>query len=606
MVSIKMMLILSVIAILTSIFGFTNTILTTMTLLLITNYQRLPVMIYCLPRELKFLSKIIRMVINLKKLQRKPLCELFANIAKKYPDKIAIIDAETDQSLTFNEFLKLTHKIANFFQANGFTKGDNVAIMLPNQIEYIPMYLGLSSISVSAAFININQVGETLKHSLNVMEFKAIIYHTDLEETLRNLNLVDNDSDYGISPDYPVAYVFTSGTTGHPKPAVMARKKFTAGYLIFRYLTSIDTNDIVYNTLPMYHTSGSLIFFAGTILCGSTMVFRKKFSASKFLEDCRKYNVTYVGYIGEMMRYLLAQPEKEIDRQHHIKKIVGNGLRRSLFTQLRSRFNIEHIYEFYGATESNVGFINDDNTDGAVGFLFKCFPFLNLKTLVKIDQNTGELIRDDNGFCIECEPGEPGTMVGLINNNQPYYGYVQKNDSVKKVARNVFQSGDSYFMTGDLLMTDQFGYLYFLDRLGDTFRWKGENVSTVEIENIVSSSFESYTHCIVYGQAIPGYEGRAGMVYINDPSINLRMINTVFNDNWKHNLPSYALPVFVRVGNEMQVTSTFKYQKEQLKKEGFDLEYLMDDEKIFFLFGDSYVEFDELLFQDLKDGKIIL
>ena len=523
MASTKLILILIGIAILVYIFGFINTFLTMFTLVMITTYHKLPVLIYCFPRELKFMSKIIRMVINLKKLQGKPLCELFANIAKKHPDKIAIIDAETDRKLTFKEFLELTHRIANFFQANGFTKGDNVAMMLPNQIEYIPMYLGLSSIGVSTAFININQVGETLKHSLNVIDFKAIIYHTDFEDTLSDLKLVNIDSgklfftfgagsnsennlklllnnassdfptiDYSISPNHPVAYIFTSGTTGHPKPAVMARKKFTAGYLIFRYLTSIATNDIVYNTLPMYHTSGSLIFFAGTILCGSTMVFRKKFSASSFLEDCRKYNVTYVGYIGEMMRYLLAQPVRENDQHHHIKKIVGNGLRRSLFTQLRSRFNFESIHEFYGATESNVGFINDDNTNGAVGFLFKCFPFLNLKKLVKVDQNTGELIRDGNGFCIECEPGEPGTMVGLINKDQPYYGYVQKGDSAKKVARNVFQSGDSYFMTGDLLVSDQYGYLYFLDRLGDTFRWRGENVSTVEIENIVSSSFKSY------------------------------------------------------------------------------------------------------------------
>jgi len=621
-----------------SFLTFKDVAIAIVVVLVVWNFKRISVITRCLPRELKFLAAIARMIYSQKKDENKTLGELFHRRVREHPNKPAVINAETGASLTFLDFECLSNRISNYFQGLGYTKGDNVVVLLHNCVEYIPIYIGLSNIGVSTTFLNTNHRGESLKHSLNVLKFKAIIFHDDLEHLIHEIdffhdnaaktidyymlemptrgdnnkgNLISENSStrkasnlhdvlesisecppkivgYEINADLPVAHIFTSGTTGHPKPAIMARKKFMTGFLVFRYLTEISTEDVVYNTLPMFHTSGSLIFFAGTIIRGCTMIIRKKFSASKFLDDCRKYEVTYAGYIGETMRYLLAQTPKDNDHHHKVKKIVGNGLRRSLFPKIKERFNFPLIYEFYGATEANFGFINNDNTLGAVGFLFKCFPFLNLKKLVKVDRTTGELIRGDDGLAVECGPNEEGTMIALINNNQPYYGYVNKKDSNKKVARDVFKTGDSYFMTGDILTTDQYGYLYFVDRLGDTFRWKGENVSTVEVENVVTSSFgDEDVHCIVYGVEVDGHEGKAGMLYIQSVTNGSAAIDeqwlTKALMEWQQNLPPYALPKYVRVGSKSLLTETYKYKKESLKREGYGTNHLEADERLFTL-----------------------
>ncbi|XP_058419677.1 long-chain fatty acid transport protein 1 isoform X6 [Diceros bicornis minor] len=344
---------------------------------------------------------------------------------------------------------------------------------------------------------------------------------------------------------------------------------------------SMRPADVLYDCLPLYHSAGNIIGVGQCLVYGLTVVLRKKFSASRFWDDCVQHNCTVVQYIGEICRYLLRQPVREAEGRHRVRLAVGNGLRPAIWEEFAERFGVRHIGEFYGATECNCSIANVDGKVGSCGFSSRILPHVYPIRLVKVNEDTMELLRDAQGLCIPCQAGEPGLLVGQINQQDPlrrFDGYISESATSKKIAHSVFQKGDSAYLSGDVLVMDELGYMYFRDRSGDTFRWRGENVSTTEVEGVLSRLL-GQTDVAVYGVAVPGVEGRAGMAAIADPHGQLSP-DALYQELQKVLAP-YARPIFLRLLPQVDTTGTFKIQKTRLQHEGFDPRQTAD--RLFFL-----------------------
>ncbi|GBM39859.1 Long-chain fatty acid transport protein 1 [Araneus ventricosus] len=295
-------------------------------------------------------------------------------------------------------------------------------------------------------------------------------------------------------------YIYTSGTTGRNKAAIIRHSKCLVFGAITQYFSRLGDSEVIYNPLPMYHSAGGLIFVSMIFIFGGSMIIRKKFSTSNYWKEAAKHKATVGQYIGEICRYLLNQPVREAEQQHCIKLMFGNGLRSHIWKEFQERFRIKNIIEFYGATEGNANLLNIFGKVGAVGFLPRVCDRLYPVSLFKVDPDSREVLRNEKGLCIRCKTGEPGELIGKIINNpiNCFDGYVNRNETNKKIIRNCFEKGDMAFLSGDILVMDEEGYIFFVDRAGDTFRWHGENVSTYEVENIVSTAL-GHVSCMVYG-----------------------------------------------------------------------------------------------------------
>ncbi|XP_074932340.1 LOW QUALITY PROTEIN: long-chain fatty acid transport protein 5 [Phalacrocorax aristotelis] len=378
----------------------------------------------------------------------------------------------------------------------------------------------------------------------------------------------------GITANSKAIYIYTSGTTGLPKAAVITEMKLMMVANLSR-LCGLRPDDVIYTTLPLYHSAGLLIGVGGCLEVGATCVLRAKFSASQFWDDCRRYDVSVIQYVGELMRYLCNTPKRADDREHGVRLALGNGLRAEVWKEFLHRFGPIAIWEFYGATEGNAGFINYTGKIGAVGranvFVKSFAPF----ELIKYNVEEDEPIRDERGLCIRAHPGETGLLVIKITKNTPFHGYAGDSQKTeKKVLRNVLVKGDTFFNSGDLLMIDHERFVYFQDRVGDTFRWKGENVATTEVEATLAM-VDFIQEVNVYGVSVPGCEGRCGMA-----AIRLKAGATFEGENLYaftgDTLPSYAAPRFVRIQDALEITGTFKQCKGNLVKEGFDPNLIKD------------------------------
>lgn len=350
--------------------------------------------------------------------------------------------------------------------------------------------------------------------------------------------------------------------------------------------------DRLYNVLPFYHSSGGMLGFSLTLCVGGCMIVGKRFSASNFWHDCKLYNATVILYIGELCRYLLkTQKQDYIERNHNVRLAIGNGLGLDIWKEFQSRFCIRDVGEFYSSTEGNVGLFNlcrNINEQGAVGKMGIIIEWLSNMRLIRIDPDTLEPIRqrkkgdttNNTGFCIQCNDGEHGELISKIITWDPirrFSGYYNNTEGTqKKILTNVFCKGDRYFRTGDLLRKDKkkYGLWYFVDRLGDTFRWKGENVSTTEVQNIISQFNNGLKEYVVYGSSIPNHEGRAcTLAIIIDPDI---FNFTRFANFVQMHLPSYAIPLFLRIIESLDTTSTFKVKKNLLRDEGVNPNTITD------------------------------
>jgi fatty-acyl-CoA synthase len=355
----------------------------------------------------------------------------------------------------------------------------------------------------------------------------------------------------------------------------------------------------------MYHTTGGVVATGALFVNGGCVVIREKFSAREFWDDVVRWDCTLVQYIGELCRYLLHAPPHPRERAHRLRLACGNGLRPDVWNAFKERFRIPRILEFYAATEGNVSMFNFDGNPGAVGripsFLAHRFP----TKLVKFDTDTGRPARDQRGSCIACAPDEIGEAIGQIlqDPSRPgsrFEGYADKAETENKILRDAFAKGDAWFRTGDLMRQDAYGYFYFVDRIGDTYRWKGENVATSEVSEAITV-FPGIKEANVYGVAIPGKDGRAGMAaVVVDNGLDLE----AFRAHLAENLPEYARPLFLRIMSEIEVTGTFKQKKLDLVRQGFDPTATRD--AIYFSDPESrsFVRLDDAVYEAIRAGRI--
>jgi fatty-acyl-CoA synthase len=362
----------------------------------------------------------------------------------------------------------------------------------------------------------------------------------------------------------------------------------------------LTPDDRVYITLPLYHSAGGVMAAGAALLSGGSMVLTRKFSASRFWSDCVRYEATAFQYIGELCRYLLNSPSSPDERRHRVRVCIGNGLRPEVWGPFQSRFGIPRILEFYGATEGNVALMNFDGKVGAVGRLPGFMRRLLGVQLVKYDVAKDAHVRGADGFCVPCKPGEVGEAIGKISDRMRFEGYTSREATEKKVLRDVFQRGDAYFRTGDLLRCDAEDYVYFVDRIGDTFRWKGENVATSEVAEVIAVC-PGVREANVYGVAIPGQDGRAGMAaLVVDGGFDPAQLAA----HVARELPSYARPLFLRLQPELEVTGTFKHRKVDLVEEGFDPARVTDPVLFFDVERGAYVPLDGALHARILGGGV--
>lgn len=573
----------------------------------------------------KMVTSVIKMGLDLHSaLRRNPytLADTWEDVSKQFVQNVALLFE--DQSYTYGELNHAANRVANWGREDAQLKaGDVVALFMQNRPEFFITWLGMAKLGVTTALINTNLNGKPLEHVLKVSQARTLIIGPEqldhFETTRQTLKTVDEgewsvwvfqgreatapnplawqwakDMDVRLSAhdEYntpsslragvkmvdPLFLIYTSGTTGLPKPCKVSHKKVWGYMQLWYRFANLTSRDRIYVTLPAYHSNGGTLSLSAW-MAGGAIVLRRKFSASAFWDDARKYRATGFIYIGELCRYLYAQPPSPKDNQHPIRFMIGNGLRGDIWDGFRKRFGIETILEFYGATEGNIGLLNYNGRAGACGqlpyFLRPAVPF----RLIKYDVENDAHIRTADGFCIECPVGEVGEGIGRIDNDPNkmtgnFDGYTDPQATKKKILTDVFEKGDQWFRTGDLLAKDFLGYFYFVDRIGDTFRWKGENVATSEVEMVINS-LPNIVEVTVYGVPIPGKDGRAGMAAIA-PTPGTTLDVEQYLKVVTEQLPAYARPVFVRVMGEIDTTSTFKHNKAHLVKQGFDPEAITD------------------------------
>jgi fatty-acyl-CoA synthase len=506
-----------------------------------------------------------------------------------------------DRIVSWSELDAGANRFARWAQAIGLRKGDVVTLLMENCPEYVMAWLGLLKSGVIAALVNTNLTGQPLAHSIALAGAKHLILGAALADTYATaLAGLDShptlwvtggarsgceDLDAALAAQSGAAmppdsrseifcrdkalYIYTSGTTGLPKAANISHMRLLHIMMSFQGAVNAGVEDRMYDVLPLYHSSGGIAALGPPIIGGGSLVIRSRFSATEFWDDCHRYRPTVFQYIGELCRYLLNTPAHPFERDHQLRVAIGNGLRPEIWPKFQVRFQIPHIMEFYGATEGNVGMINYDGKVGAIGRVPWYARNIQKIRLVRYDLQKGVPLRSDDGLCRETENGEIGEAVGKIDPNDPrsrFDGYSSTAETEKKILRDCLAKGDAWFRTGDLMRRDAHGYFYFVDRTGDTFRWKGENVATSEVAEALSV-FPTVLEANVYGVEVPGGEGKAGMAaLVTAPDFDLPGLALYL----ERNLPFFARPVFLRFQQAIETTSTFKQRKIELQKEGFD------------------------------------
>lgn len=535
---------------------------------------------------------------------------------------------------SYAEFNAWANRCAAAFRSQGVKPGDAVAILMGNRPETLAAVAGVVKLGAVAAMLNHNQRGAALAHSLKLSKPALIVAGAECAEAVASLaehpdalsarcvRLWDNGDDEAAMPPgwrplselsdaessanppetaritlkQPCFHIFTSGTTGLPKASVMTHYRWLRGMAGLGQMTMrLKATDTLYCPLPLYHNNALTVSWGAVLGAGACLALGRKFSASKFWDEIRHYEASAFCYIGELCRYLLNRPPSPGDRQHAVRLIVGNGLRPEIWDEFQRRFGIERISEFYGASESNLAFANGFGLSKTAGF---CpLPF----SIVEFDAEAEAPIRDSRGYMTKVAAGGVGLLVTEITDRTPFDGYTDKRANDGKLLRNVFKSGDCWFNTGDLVRDQGFRHIQFVDRVGDTFRWKGENVATTEVEAALNR-IDGVEQAVVYGVQLPGSDGRAGMASLS--WTEKRFDGERVAKALRAALPAYAVPLFIRLRKEQEVTATFKYRKVDLKREGFDLDQVR--EPLYVLDGDTYRKLTPSLHAKIKAGELRL
>jgi fatty-acyl-CoA synthase len=562
------------------------------------------------------------------------LVDIVEPIARTKPDNIAMM--YLDQVLTYRQMDEAANRYANWAIGQGIKRGDVVALFMENRPEYIICWYGLIKLGAIVALINTNLRGSALAHSIAIAEAKHIVLGSeladaynearplienppiawatgaraagaeDLDAALASSSVagIDKSAREGLLCRDPVFYIYTSGTTGLPKAANFSHMRML--FMMYGFAGGLDAKetDRVYDALPLYHSTGGICALGPAFTTGGSLVIRRKFSVTEFWNDIHQYKPTFFQYIGELCRYLLNAPVGAHETDHKIRCITGNGLRPEIWPAFQKRFAIPKIIEFYGATEGNVSMLNYDGKVGAVGRLPSYMRNIIKTRIVRFDVEHEVPVRGPDGSCYECNPNEVGEAIGEIKDEpgRNFEGYTKASETEKKILRNVFKKGDAWFRTGDLMKADELGYFYFVDRIGDTFRWKGENVSTNEVSEALSV-LPGIKEANVYGVAVPGTDGRAGMAaLVVSPEFDI----TTLAAKLAANLAPYARPIFLRLRPEMEITGTFKLRKVELVKDGFDPGTISDPIYILHNSNPAYVPLTQEIYADIAAGKMKL
>ena len=587
-----------------------------------------------------YLTGVLRTLSKVTKVAKNPdrtYPQVVRQLAADYGDRIALISDR--EQMSYRQYDRRGDQYARWAVAHGVAKGDVVALMMPNRPEYLAAWLGISRAGGVIALLNTNLTGTALAYCVNIVTPKHIIVDTSLIDRFQTakphldagpelwchgaapqgvrridteIDALPNDPIPGeqlpkLSIDDGCLFVYTSGTTGLPKAANINHYRVQGIMYAFNGAMKMKPHDRVYVCLPMYHTSGGVLGPGSALTAGASVVLRERFSSSTFWDDVVKHECTAFIYIGELCRYLLNSPAHPQETKHKLRIACGNGLRPDIWTDFQRRFRIPKILEWYAATEGNCVFFNFDGKVGAIGRIPKWMESKFFVEIVRYDIETEQPVRGPDGFCIKCGPGEIGEAISKIVNDparpsQRFEGYADPAATEKKVLRDAFETGDRWFRTGDLMKKDELGYYYFIDRLGDTFRWKGENVATSEVSEAITV-FPGIREANVYGVRVPGTEGRAGMAaLVVEEELDLEG----FRQHVTQQLAVYARPVFLRICREIETTSTFKQRKLDLVKEGFnpnetgDAIYVLHPER------QSYVMLDEGIYGDICSGGVRL
>lgn len=555
---------------------------------------------------------------------------ILEDIAARYPEHTAV--KSPDGTLTYRELNAKANRFAHFLLSRKVAKGDTVTVCMENRPELLVAYCGCAKVGAVCSLINVNQRGESLVHSFNLnrgkiviigeecLEFfnearRAIEYRDpdiclirdpalnrlkapgDITDLLQTMPADNPPTTRDVMMKNPIAYVYTSGTTGGlPRAAVILHKRTLSAMFWFgRLVTRIRPSHTVYVPLPFFHTNALTVGWPAALYSGAAVALRRKFSAGGFLDDVKRFGVTHFVYVGEVCRYLMSRPPVTGEDRTTLRYVFGNGLRPDIWRAFKKRYGIRKVFEFYGAAEGVGVFTNLLSIDYSVG------TSLTPYAIVKYDVESDAPVRNEKGFLVKVGKGEAGLLIMEISEKTPFPGYSDKKKTEEKIIRDAFRKGDLWFNTGDLLRNMGFRHAQFVDRLGDTFRWKGENVATMEVEKAIDS-FPGVNSSAVYGIAMPTGDGRAGMAAIikeEGKEINLAALAA----HLRSSLPKYAVPLCLRFVEDFEWTATHKIKKIRLKNEGFDPARVGGPLYVLLPGSDVYTPMDDTLYRDITAGK---
>ncbi|MGE0847106.1 MAG: long-chain-acyl-CoA synthetase [Flavobacteriaceae bacterium] len=593
-----------------------------------------------LKSEFTYLRGALRILRSLKPVmenRERTFPDLLDDLARQHGERIALMSQH--EQLTYRGLADKSLRYAHWARAQGIGKGDTVALLMGNRPEYLAIWMGVIRTGAVVALLNTNLSGQSLAYCINIVDAKLIICGADFAETLEGALpgvtvtapiWIDGHAPAGrsridkaiqefpaeplaaadrpsLTIDDPALYIYTSGTTGMPKASIINHYRVQAIMKGFNAVCNANRDDRIYIAQPLYHTAGGVLAPGITLMSGGSVFIREKFSARQFWDDVVQYECTMFQYIGELCRYLLNSPTSPNETRHKLRLCDGNGLRPDIWMEFKNRFRLPQIIEWYAATEGNVTLFNLDGRPGSVGRIPKWLEHRFMTKIVKFDILNEVPVRNAAGRCIECAPDEVGEAVGkiVIDPKKPaqrFDGYADRKATEAKILRNAFEDGDAWFRTGDLMRKDALGYFYFVDRIGDTFRWKGENVSTSEVSEAITV-YPGIREATVYGVGVPGVDGAAGMAtVVADDQMDL----DAFLAHLKRQLPDYARPLFLRFGREIEATGTFKQRKIELRKEGYDPD--MTDDAIYFANPESgrFEQIDDGLYRQINSGRFRL
>ncbi len=588
---------------------------------------------------LKGALRTLRMTTPIAKNPTRVFPQVVDELAECYGDAPALIGLH--ESLSYRQLGERANRYARWALAQGLAKGETVGLLMPNRPEYMAVWIGIIHAGGAVALLNTNLVGLSLAHCIDVVEAKHVIVAAELMDALATVEAqlksrpkiwlhgehwdkskprprIDQalqdlsgaslaaSERCALTIEDRALYIYTSGTTGMPKAANVNHYRVMLASFGFAGIMNTTGADRMYDCLPMYHSAGGLAATGALLVMGGSVVIRERFSAREFWDDVTRNDCTLFQYIGELCRYLQHSPPNPNETRHKLRLACGNGLRPDIWQEFKDRFRIPQILEFYAATEGNVAMFNFEGKPGAIGripwFMTHRFP----TAVVRFDVEAEQPVRDAQGFCIVCAPNQIGETIGKIMHdpNRPgarFEGYARKSEDGHKILRDVFEPGDAWFRTGDLMRRDKDGYFYFVDRIGDTFRWKGENVSTSEVQEAIAR-FPGIVEANVYGVPVPGKDGRAGMAaLVVDGELDLARLR----QHLVACLPDYARPLFLHIRGTLEVTSTFKQKKLDLVKQGFDPSLTAD--AMYFCDAErGFVRLDPALYARICKGEVRL